>query len=107
MNRIITTGLAVVAIFLLLTAIIMPLKNDNNAVDYKQSDNSVSAVEQSYTVRAYHGKIAVFEAGSSEPIKITDTDIRILPQADKKLLETGIPADSLSDISKILEDYCS
>ncbi len=59
-----------------------------------------------YTVKEYNGKIAVFENGNTEPIKVMESPfIRDLPAKDQELLSQGIVANDKAELNKILEDY--
>lgn len=107
MRKIFALGLSITAAFLIAAALIMPISTQSNSQNAKKSEQSIIVTEHSYTVKAYDGKVAVFEDDAETPFKITDTSIKILPEADRDILEKGIKADTLSDISRILEDYCS
>ena len=59
-----------------------------------------------FTVKEYNGKIAVFENGSSEPIKTIESPyIRDLPENDQILLAQGITVNGEAELNKLLEDY--
>lgn len=58
-----------------------------------------------YVVRAAADGIAVFRAGEDTPLRTLPLDLEALPEADRQLLEEGIPAKSLAEARQILEDY--
>ncbi len=59
----------------------------------------------SYLVTVYNGKIGVFQKGELSPFLTADVNVYLLPEADQKLLRKGIPAESLSQVKGIVEDY--
>ncbi len=59
-----------------------------------------------YTVKEYGGKIAVFLNNDNIPVYILGSPfIRDLPQYDRELLESGITVKSKQELVKLLEDY--
>lgn len=59
-----------------------------------------------YTVKEYNGKIAVFENGNTEPLKVMESPyIRDLPKTDQEILSQGIIVYDKTELNKILEDY--
>ena len=58
-----------------------------------------------YLVRATAGGIGIFRAGESAPLRRLSLDLVSLPADDRRLLEAGIPAESLARAREILEDY--
>ena len=61
-----------------------------------------------YVVRAYNGKIALFESGTaSTPIIETDIEVSALRAYDRRLLEDGIEVDSYEDVLRLFEDFGS
>lgn len=63
--------------------------------------------EYKYYISVSSGRVALFEAGNPEPVRITGTRVRDLPETDRKALETGIGAYDLKAAGKLLEEYCS
>ena len=71
------------------------------------SDNSTESGTdvQTYTVKTFNGKIAVFAGAEETPMEILDVEVAALPQEDQTALANGIPAESRSALRRILEDY--
>ncbi len=63
--------------------------------------------EEVYILKAYNGRLAVFRGVSAVPSMETDVRIADLPPADIELLKSGIAVQSLSELNRLLEDYCS
>ena len=66
---------------------------------------SSSSAEIFYIVREYNGHIGVFRENETEPFRVIDTDVKLLPAADQKSLALGKRAATLSEVEKLLEDY--
>ena len=60
-----------------------------------------------YRLREYQGKLAVFQAGESEPQQILDLDVSLLPPYDQGQLRAGITAQGEEELARLLEDYTS
>lgn len=58
-----------------------------------------------YTVRAFGDTVAVFARDGIAPLHTIDTPLSRLPEADRRLLREGIPAETLPAALKIIEDY--
>jgi hypothetical protein len=43
--------------------------------------------------------------GSSNPSKIFDTPIELLPEYDREMLKDGIIVSNETDLQKLIEDY--
>jgi hypothetical protein len=72
----------------------------------KAGENTGSAEEGGpYVVGLYQGKLGVFPQGGAEPVLTADVPVYLLPEEDLTLLKKGIPAQTLSEARKILEDY--
>lgn len=52
-------------------------------------------------------RIVIYANGRDEPLMITDIDARTLPDADRELLEKGLPLAGADDVNRLLEDYGS
>ena len=61
-------------------------------------------VEEIYTVKSYNGKIGIFSADGTL-VETLDTNIKTLPEADKRLLEEGFQIKGRSQLNSIIEDY--
>lgn len=59
-----------------------------------------------FTVKEHNGKIAVFQNGNDDPIKILDGPyVRDLPTHDRELLQNGIVVETETELIALLEDY--
>lgn len=59
-----------------------------------------------YTVKELDGKIAIFENGNNEPLRVLESPfVHDLPSFDRQLLKEGIIAHNESELIEILEDY--
>lgn len=56
---------------------------------------------------SHKGYVALFQAGSEEPMQIFPYRVTSLPPADQAALEQGIPIRSESELAQRLEDYLS
>ena len=82
------------------------LPNLNKAQANNTSEPKVSS-SLTYTVKNFNGNVAVFEAGSNKPFKVTEVQINTLPFDDQKNLEEGITVTSKEQLNSLLEDLCS
>ena len=53
------------------------------------------------------GYIALWKDGDPEPEEIFPYRAEMLPEADRKALEQGIPIASSKDLQELLQDYLS
>ena len=60
-----------------------------------------------YWLTEKNGRLAVFERGGVDPVRIIDLDVRTLPPYDQGLLQAGIAAGDRQELSRLLEDYTS
>lgn len=60
-----------------------------------------------FILREYDGCVAVFAAGDSTPITMTDIPVRDLREADRALLNAGLPAADRDEVLTLLEDLGS
>lgn len=72
-----------------------------------ESVDEPSSRPETYILKNYKGKIAVFSSNSEIPIKITDTEVSKLPEEDRVSLEKGIEVTDKLKLNRLLEDYCS
>ena len=64
--------------------------------------------EAAFLLRSRDGRIAVYEGGERrKPTLLTDIEISQLRQADRALLEKGIPAEDREQMLMLLEDLGS
>ena len=72
-----------------------------------ETKSEPASAANGYTIKEYNGGIAVFSDASGKPFRITDVDIRTLPEQDQEDLKKGIHADDLEEVNRLMEDYCS
>ena len=60
-----------------------------------------------WTVGIWQGRVAVFEGEGTNPIRVMETPVSALPEADRKALEAGIRVDDPVVLAGLLEDYGS
>lgn len=60
-----------------------------------------------FILREYDGCVAVFAAGENTPITMTDISVRTLREADRALLNAGLPAADRDEVLTLLEDLGS
>ena len=60
-----------------------------------------------YRLGASEGRLAVFVEGQEQPEMVLDVYLASLPEADRILLEQGIPAGDYARLVSLLEDYIS
>lgn len=63
--------------------------------------------KQGYEIKEYKGNIAVFESGEKKPFRVTEIEVKNLPEADRKELKSGIEAPNDEKLTELLEDYLS
>ncbi len=63
--------------------------------------------ELSYTIREYHGKIALFTGDNPKPDAVYDIFTSSLPDIDAQALKEGITVGTKQEAQKIIEDYTS
>ena len=60
-----------------------------------------------YLLGVYRGQIALWKEPDPQPIRIFPSSASMLPKEDQKVLEKGIRADSIIELTRQLEDYLS
>ncbi len=65
--------------------------------------------DSSYTLRDWHGKLALFAPGESgeedQPVEVYDVYTHLLPESDVLSLQAGIPLESQEQLQRLLEDF--
>ena len=61
--------------------------------------------EKEYRIGVIDGRIAVFRNG--DLYLKTQTMLSSLPKSDQSKIEQGIEVDSLKELKRLLQDYCS
>ena len=60
-----------------------------------------------FTLGIYRGQLALWKNSRPEPVEIFPLSADSLPEADRKLLEMGIPIHNAGELAERLEDYLS
>ena len=60
-----------------------------------------------FTLGIYRGQLALWKDGQEAPIRVFPIGADTLPEADRMLLQSGIRAENLSELTARLEDYLS
>lgn len=58
-----------------------------------------------YTLKDYHGKLALYPNGSDVPIEIYEVYTYLLPEQDVLSLQVGIPLKDEEQLQRLLEDF--
>ncbi len=85
-----------------------PLKgnrNETNKVNSSRYTETSEAAFSAYTLKEYDGKLAVFEADAAYPSEVFNIYVITLPESDRALLKSGIPANSKAELLRLIEDY--
>ena len=64
-----------------------------------------SQPKESYTLKEYGGKIAVFIDEKTEPEQVLDIQVSIFPDTDRELLKDGITVNSSEELYRLIEDF--
>jgi len=60
-----------------------------------------------YILGVHNGYIALWKEPYEKPLRVFPYSVSCLPEADRQLLEQGVRADSLPELTQRLEDYLS
>lgn len=60
-----------------------------------------------FLLGSHKGYLALWKDGRPEPFQIFPVKVDTLPEADREILEAGIPARSEIELSSLLEDFLS
>ena len=72
------------------------------------SASGISERQQGYLLQEYEGYVAIFDPESGKkPTVITAIEIKNLTEADRALMETGLPAETDEELALLLEDLGS
>lgn len=72
-----------------------------------EAASTQEAAQAPYTLGVYQGKIASFHTGSDEPMEVFEVYLDSLPAVNRQELLRGIPAQSLQELQRLIEDYTS
>ena len=65
------------------------------------------AEQAPYMLGEYQGKIASYRTGSTEPMEVFDIYLDSLPAVNRQELLHGIPAQTVQELQRLIEDYTS
>lgn len=60
-----------------------------------------------YLLGIHDGKIALWEGDDPEPVRVFPYRASMLPEEARKMLEQGIPIESMDELRKLAETYLS
>ena len=75
--------------------------------DTSHKDMTENSSENFYVLKEYNNYVAVFHNNDECPLYVSNTLVKVLPQADRELLKHGIYADNKKALARLIEDYCS
>ena len=58
-----------------------------------------------YVLKNENNRIAVYERGKEEPVRVLDYPVDSLPYMEQSALENGIPVKDQSELQKMIEDF--
>lgn len=75
------------------------------------AETNVSPTQQAeqapYMLGEYQGRIASYRTGSTEPMEVFDIYLDSLPTVNQQELLHGIPAQTIQELQRLIEDYTS
>lgn len=115
MKKLITVTGCFMFICIIITSVILPSVPKTMAKDMNvdtesvvQEESAVSEIsDDSYIIKEYNGKVAIFKKSSENPLLISDVCVNNLPQTDRELLKKGIEVGTQKELNRLIEDYCS
>lgn len=75
---------------------------ENNGISTHRAFSSSQTI---YIIREYNGEIGVFAENQESPLLLVEVLVDTLPEADQKMLESGITVRGDENLNSILEDY--
>lgn len=60
-----------------------------------------------YLLGIHNGNVAIWKGDDPKPLRVFPYSASSLPEAERQLLEKGIPIDNLRELTRYIEDYCS
>lgn len=96
-------------IVLLVAGIIGAIRLYRNAETPPESSREESQImrDAGFVIGVWENKLAVFHAGSAEPMQIYDVYIASLPEEEQERLRAGVVAENAAALASFLEDYTS
>lgn len=91
-----------------ITAFVLSLWLLGTAGNLNQPIQPVAAqVAPGYYAALADHHVVIYLNGRPDPVLVTDIDVRTLPDADRVLLEKGLPLAGAEEVNRLLEDYGS
>lgn len=97
------TGMAISAVLLLLSAG-EAIKNEKSTAAARQAAYKEKP-PIGWILREYDGHAALFRENADKPYQILDTEVWLLPEADRAALREGIYFQSEAELRALLEDW--
>ena len=69
-----------------------------------QSVGEAKAAER-FIIRSADGRVMLYDASGTVPIRELDISYNDLPPEDRALLDSGLPVDDVSRLLALIEDY--
>ncbi len=107
MKRMLALTGSFLMICLLITSFFIPIAPGAGAKSPETVTVPSGRDASAYRLSEFEGKIAAFEADTEKPVYISTRRVSDLPESDRRALIEGIPANSRSELNKLLRDYCS
>lgn len=74
---------------------------------YDQNVKTIAPQQYKYTIKEYHGQVALFAYKQNTPLKIYDTFVLNLPPTDQQKLKEGIHVQQDNEMRQLIEDLTS
>ncbi len=103
-KEILTYVFFIMTIIILIATIVFSVFKIYSGFTDKQIETTSQKARESYVLKEYEGKIAVFDTDQNL-IQTTSIYVNSLPELDKALLKSGIDIESETELKKALEDY--
>ena len=102
---IVITGV-ILLICVFTSAVIIPANAQQGSInDVVEAINNKE--DNAYLLKSNNGVLCVYLKTNNELVMETDTNVKVLPKEDQKILEKGIEIKGDKALYQALEDYCS
>lgn len=82
----------------------------SKSVSLSQANTNTAAAQTQtpkYIIKVLDGCLAVYVPSSSQPVQLTNIDMRTLRTNDQKIIAQGVPIYSDQQLTEFLEDFGS
>lgn len=93
-----------ISVFTFACAAILVIGNDFEISKKITGGESLTTGYQ-FTLKEYHGKVAVFDYGTAIPFEVLDCPLSSLPEEEAMKLKHGINVVSKSELQQLIEAY--